>query len=607
MEKKYFDQSNRLNEGKKVTLKRRYTENYPAITAGKAARIRNKMLEAIADGKITQEEFDTMLSELSANSKKWMTRNTKYFNVSEDGISLSKFGRRVLNQIKINENTEMENFMFESFNEFVNTSLNENDSIEETLFEATVIMDAMAPDDRNFLKFLKKNNVEIIDTTKSGPSGQPEITMQGKRKDLEKVLADCNFGWCDEDLAEYIEESVINEGYVRTRGYKETEDRIERLMTSLRPDSMLCKSISKKADNVTAEFREMGKHMDEIMSIWQEVEYTIAMSNESVEVNEAFKSSKLRNLMSMDQSAAYGKEKNLAKGLYGLSKIKLDQIEDSDLVDLAPKFAYKDLRKNRDYVVFYIVDNEKENPYADSTSMTSMLKPGILAVSRGSDFLGVHYDQRDSRASSDKRGGKLAFGMNKQDDGAVGGNKKYRGYSASGIYTVKRASELADRAIAIDITAMGKSAQDLIKQRAEAQEGAIAFKNDKDFKKANMQRYKDILATKASKMPLDKMVEGAINTLTKHIADAMKRGEKTKYNEIKIGEDKKGRDIKLTDAANIMSSILGDYERYVRYVADDEREKGTEYYSGYYEKEMKEYAKRVSDRVKKVKDMDYAW
>lgn len=119
MEKKHFDQSDRLNEGKKVTLKRKYTENYPAITAGKTARIRNKMLEAIADGKITQEEFDAMLSELSTNSKKWMTRNTKYFNVSEEGISLSKFGKRVLNQIKINENTEMKNFMFESFSEFV--------------------------------------------------------------------------------------------------------------------------------------------------------------------------------------------------------------------------------------------------------------------------------------------------------------------------------------------------------------------------------------------------------------------------------------------------------------------------------------------------------
>jgi len=83
----------------------------------------------------------------------------------------------------------------------------------EMLCEATVEMDAMAPDDRNFLKWLGKNKVEIIKTEMSGPGGgHPVITMQGKRKDLEKVLADCNFGWCDEDLAEYIEESMIIEG-----------------------------------------------------------------------------------------------------------------------------------------------------------------------------------------------------------------------------------------------------------------------------------------------------------------------------------------------------------------------------------------------------------
>ena len=125
MEKNHFDQSNRLNENK-VTFKRRYTENYPALTAGKEARIRNKMLEAIADVSMTQEEFNQILSELSTDSTRWMRRNSKYFNVSEDGITLSKFGARILNQIKINENNQMKkNFVFESFSEFIG-SLNEN-------------------------------------------------------------------------------------------------------------------------------------------------------------------------------------------------------------------------------------------------------------------------------------------------------------------------------------------------------------------------------------------------------------------------------------------------------------------------------------------------
>ena len=70
-------------------------------------------------------------------------------------------------------------------------------------------MDAMDPDDKDFLKFLKKNRVKIINKEMDGPGGgTPVITMQGKRKDLEKVLADEELGWADPDLAEYIEESV---------------------------------------------------------------------------------------------------------------------------------------------------------------------------------------------------------------------------------------------------------------------------------------------------------------------------------------------------------------------------------------------------------------
>ena len=75
----------------------------------------------------------------------------------------------------------------------------------------------MDPDNKDFLKFLKKHKVEIIDKKMEGPGGgHPVITMQGKRKDLEAVLADEELGWADADLAEYIEESVVNEAEVNS-------------------------------------------------------------------------------------------------------------------------------------------------------------------------------------------------------------------------------------------------------------------------------------------------------------------------------------------------------------------------------------------------------
>ena len=89
-----------LNE-KKVTVKRRYTEAHPAKNVSTAARVRSSILEAIADGHITEEEMTRILSELKAH-KRWLDRNKTLFNVSEDqgGIktfSLSPYGKRVKN------------------------------------------------------------------------------------------------------------------------------------------------------------------------------------------------------------------------------------------------------------------------------------------------------------------------------------------------------------------------------------------------------------------------------------------------------------------------------------------------------------------------------
>ena len=81
-----------LSEGKKLQIKRKYTENHPAQTVGKTANVRNAVLQAIKDGVVTREEFNKILSELSTSSSQWASRNRKYFNVSEEGVKLSKWG-----------------------------------------------------------------------------------------------------------------------------------------------------------------------------------------------------------------------------------------------------------------------------------------------------------------------------------------------------------------------------------------------------------------------------------------------------------------------------------------------------------------------------------
>lgn len=782
-----------LSEGKKLQIKRKYTENHPAQTVGKTASVRNAVLQAIKDGVVTREEFNKILSELSADSRQWSSRNRKYFNVSEEGIKLSKWGRRIL------------------------AELDETPKAAE-VFEATVEMDALNPDDKDFLKFLKKNRVKIINKVMDGPGGgHPVITMQGKRKDLETVLADPELGWDDPDLAEYIEESV-NEKIKVTKdkfpyiefkeGGKKYEVEFDQgdiiddhgnegkdwyyvgvdqngdeweidVYTDYRdePEDWFHDTIKRADESAVTEkfvkefdkavldaeteaevlkvypnaefyvgksshfFGELEKNLFfkayyakyyqedygkkikgdfKITSIYSEkgsryvnlyvhesaitenyeviysdgikglkkfpnerkaraffdekikqkgmrdvalykagsgfhsttqTEYVIAfwgdgsyldnvskkdadlakkkvteskdMKNEinlfesfsdfvsANFLNEAINSSILRSVLTNGREGKEGKKNlsMLAKGFYGLSKVALDKIEDEDFIisnDVSKIF------KNyggSSHVLFFISDNEKENPYYDTKNSSwndYKIVPGggiVLAAMSGDRQF---YRNEWSRWS----GGRVWSKDKKGDEGQIGINHKYRGWGASGLNNGKRIAEMSDRVIVLNLELIRQkySTDQLRNARAEAKAGATAFKSDKDFKDANRNRYHKILADKAASLPLDKMVEEAIDKLAKQISDGLKKGEKTQYQEIKIGESPKGREVKAKDASQHMSNILDDYARYVDYIRQaEESEARYGERESYYERESKNYAKRVKERIAKIDKFDYAW
>jgi hypothetical protein len=85
------------NEGK-IVLKRQYGEK-TAVTTVKETKVRNSVLKAVKDGKISNEEFKAIVNEFSADSKKWLNRNARYFSVSEDGVALSTYGQKVLSHL----------------------------------------------------------------------------------------------------------------------------------------------------------------------------------------------------------------------------------------------------------------------------------------------------------------------------------------------------------------------------------------------------------------------------------------------------------------------------------------------------------------------------
>lgn len=700
-----------LKEGKKIQIKRKYTENHPASTVGKTASVRNEVLKAVKDGVITEEEFSKIISKLSKSPNRWRSTNSKYFFVSEEGVKLSKWGLRILSEVE--EAPKLKAF---------------------PVHEATVEMDAINPADKDFLKFLKKNKVTIINKEMEGPGGgTPVITMQGKRKDLETVLADSELGWDDPDLAEYIEESVVNEKFKITKDewpsavvkYKGKKYEIEfdeydtiddhgnegkdlyfmgvdqeggnwevdvyadyrDEVQDVHWDTLIYKGIDESvteakndgnldtiADYVQQvlddgkSFMDIGKKLkgaykydfstgmmpmyiipvsgnkiviinkkyvengqadrivgDIAIGLMENIKTEITnmentfLIHESFEsfngangfLNEALGSSLLSSVLSSGKEGKYAKQnlKSLAGGFYQLAKVALDKVGDEDMIiSNDPTKVFKEHGGSK-HILFFISDTEKDNPYCPYDAGYGSLKtiPGggtlIAAMSGDREF----YTNDWSRYSQDrafKKDGK------KGKDDQVGVSHKYRGWSGTGLNNGKRIAEISDRVLVInlDLIRQKYSTEQLRAARAEAKSGAIAFTNDKDFKKANNDRYHQILATKAATMPLDKMVADAIDMLTDQIKAGLASGEKTRYEEIKIGQSAKGKEVKLRDASNHMSNILDDYSRYCDYVRqEEESEKRFGSSESWYKREIKNYALSLKEKIAKIEGFDYAW
>ncbi len=496
-----------VNE-RNITIKRQYTDKNPAVTVGKAAKIRNRMLEAIKDGKISQEEFDTILKEMTTDSKRWLRRNAQCFNVSEDGIALSKTGSRILKNVMVSEATT------------------------------------------------KAPKIWV-------PGGfDKEISKYPNSKITRKIVLDAALKWDvdPEDAIKYVEFAWV----IDLDENKNNNDM--------------------KTKFIYESFTEF-------------VENKLNEGN----LNEAFKSAKLANLFSVGSAGT----KDLAGAFYNFSKLAIDKIEDYDIIEMDPQTARKEKRANAVY--FYVVTNQKVNPFT-ATSNPSTWNNGLiqsntlLAITNGqNEWYSTAYNSYSKtetlKVASSREN---AAGFDKRD------SKRYDG---SGITSITKVAELADIAYVIDLDVLKArySTQSLTYKRAEDKRGAIAFQSDKDFKAANKARYNEILAQKAAAMPIDSVVLGAIDTLATQIKDALSAGEKGRYGELIVGLDPRGREIKMSDASNLMRNILDEYNRYVGYVVQSESEEKAGYSSKFYESRLKESAKTITDYVKKVEAKNYAW
>ena len=579
---------------------------------------------------MTREEFNKILSELSADSRQWSSRNRKYFNISEEGIKLSKWGMRILNEL---DSEEDEMILSDEVSENVKVLKDKWPYVEFKLkgkkhkvdFEYEDVIDDHGnegkdlyyrgeDEDGNFFEvdvyadyrgevqdvfydtLIQVDESKVNEKDDAGTHLDNLESIVGKARDFFAIGKELDKGgykkkyfYSDTMAPSYTIEvdgfkfAIINKKYV-DKGDREVGDIAIGLLENMNT-------------NMKKEFNLFESFGDFIAS--------------NGILNEAINSVLFRSILMNGKEGKHAKKNMsmLAKGFYGLAKVALDRIEDEDfIVSNDPQKIFKNYGGSN-HILFFISDNEKENPYYDTRNSSwndYKMVPGggILLAAMSGDR------QFFSNEWSRWAGGRTWSKNKKGDEGQIGINHKYRGWGASGLNNGKRIAEVSDRVVVLnlDLIRQKYSTENLRRARAEAKAGATAFKSDKDFKAANLDRYHKILADKAASLPLDKMVQDAIDMLAKQISDGLAKGEKTQYQEIKIGESPKGREVKARDASQHMSNILDDYARYVDYIRQaEESEARYGERESYYERESKNYAKRVKEKIAKIEKFDYAW
>ncbi len=309
----------------------------------------------------------------------------------------------------------------------------------------------------------------------------------------------------------------------------------------------------------------------------------------------------------------------IAKDMQKFANLALDKISDADFTTTTPEAYWKGGDAKDPNKVGFFVDadpgfikwakaNKKYLP--GGLSLGNISKYGVvLSVIRGG--IGMYHGfsmDRGQTYSRHRKGTEERYGVLAKEYDT---NSLYNGWEGRPAAKVTRRNliDSATRVYVLDLNSLRDKydVSGLKSQRAISKMGATALKTAKQIKDENNKRYLAILQDKAAMTDIDQAVKDSIELLNTHISDALNKGELDQYGNFVIGQNPRGRTVSIKDGANAIRTMLDDYERYKSYErqmkdAEEEGRKDT-----YYHGEIKNYAKRIQDFSKKVKDKNYSW
>ena len=242
-------------------------------------------------------------------------------------------------------------------------------------------------------------------------------------------------------------------------------------------------------------------------------------------------------------------------------------------------------------MAFYVINAPKDNPFATGgySYDERIYGPAVLAVTIDNK---VQYftDSRSSRGAG--IGSKTAATSYRGTGSPVGKGVR-------GTLMVKKLKELADDVFVFDLESFRGGTKALKAKRADLKLGKDKFKDHKAWKKANLDRYKQILAARVgTRDQVDAMVAKAVKLTNAAVEEAMEVPKMGRYDELMT--TLAGNEVELRAVTYIQGQILQQYARYIKYENEEEKSKKDGYSGDYYSRERKETALDIKEKVKAV-------
>ena len=224
-------------------------------------------------------------------------------------------------------------------------------------------------------------------------------------------------------------------------------------------------------------------------------------------------------------------------------------------------------------MTFWIVKREKPNIFRTGYA-SSMVRPGVLAVTLG---------------------GKIQYFNRGDGIGAKGKDKEPVGKAERGQLMVKKLKQLADEVYTFNLGDFRGGTTALKAKRAELKLGKDTFQNAKQWKQANLARYKQILdARVGSRDQVDAMVAKIVKIANEAIQTGMEVTKMGKYDRLMTTVS--GNEVPIENVTDAMGRTLRFYAEFIRSENRAEADKK----AGYEDSYNAQQAREIAGTIKKI-------